>query len=69
MQYIVLCTRRSEKGSNNQLTEVETNDVIQPSLLRSACLRLRISLATHIFGKTKMVAETAGSSLSQTVTR
>lgn len=42
-----------EKANNNQLTELETNCVIQPSLL---CLRLRISLATRIFGKPKWSA-------------
>lgn len=40
--------RQLEKASNNQLTELETKCVIQPSLL---CLRLRVSLATRIFGK------------------
>lgn len=40
--------RQLEKASSNQLTELETNCVIQPSLL---CLRLRVSLATRIFGK------------------
>lgn len=40
--------RQLEKASNNQLTELETDCVIQPSLL---CLRLHVSLATRIFGK------------------
>lgn len=40
--------RQLERASSNQLTELETDCVIQPSLL---CLRLRVSLATHIFGK------------------
>lgn len=46
---------QSEKVDSNQLTELETNCVIQPSPL---CLWLLISLATRIFGK-KMVDETA----------
>lgn len=37
-----------EKVDSNQLTELETNCVIQPSPL---CLRLLVSLATRIFGK------------------
>lgn len=42
-----------EKASNNQLTELETNCVIQPSPLSP---RLRISLATRIFGKPRRSA-------------
>lgn len=63
MQYIVPCTRRSGKGSNNQFTEVETNYVIQPSLLCSALLWLPAAphlLGNPYFWKTKMAAETAG---------
>lgn len=40
--------RQLEKARSNQLTELETKCVIQPSLL---CLRLHVSLATRIFGK------------------
>lgn len=39
---------QSEKVDSNQLTELETNCVIQPSPL---CLWLLVSLATRIFGK------------------